>query len=212
MGDSQRIRVLIADDHAMVRSGLRLFLLAMPDVDLVGEASNGREAVALCADLAPDVVLMDLVMPEMDGIDAIRLLREQQPDIRVLALSSFQEGDRVREAVRAGAIGYLLKDVTVDELGAAIRAASRGRRSLSPEVADALVSSSREPAPEYDLTQRQLEVLRLLVGGLSNAEIARELHITLATARFHVSTILSRMGAANRAEAAALAVKHNLVS
>lgn len=212
MTGERTIRVLIVDDHAMVRSGLRFFLLSMPDVTLIGEASNGREAVELCKRLEPDVVLMDLVMPEMDGIEAIRALRQRQPNVRMLALSSFQEAMRVQEALRAGAIGYLLKDVTADELGAAIRGAFSGRRSLSPEVAGALAEATAGALPETELTDRQLEVLRLLVAGMSNAEIARELTITVATARFHVSSILSRLGAANRAEAAALAVKRGLIS
>ena len=143
MTGERAIRVLIVDDQAMVRSGLRFFLLSMPDVTLIGEASNGREAVELCVRLEPDVVLMDLVMPEMDGIEAIRVLRQRLPDVRVLALSSFQEATRAQEALRAGATGYLLKDVTVDELGAAIRGAFRGRRSLSPEVAGALAEGDR---------------------------------------------------------------------
>ncbi|MFO7695665.1 MAG: response regulator transcription factor [Anaerolineae bacterium] len=205
------IRVLIVDDHAIVRTGLRFFLLAMPDISLVGEASNGTEAVDLCGTLAPDVVLMDLLMPDLDGIGAIKLLRDRYPTVRVLALSSFQEGSRIREALQAGAIGYLLKDVTADELAAAIRAACRGRRTLSPELSGALVEATQSDSPDYGLTERQLEVLGLLVEGKSNAEIARELTITLATARFHVSTILSKMAAANRAEAAALAVKYGLV-
>ena len=211
MTGERTIRVLIVDDHAMVRSGLRFFLLSMPDVTLIGEASNGREAVELCKRLKPDVALMDLVMPEMDGIEAIRALRQRQPNVRVLALSSFQEAMRVQEALRAGAIGYLLKDVTADELGAAIRGAFSGRRSLSPEVAGALAEATAGALADTELTDRQLEVLRLLVAGMSNAEIARELTIIVATARFHVSSILFRLGAANRAEAAALAVKRGLI-
>ena len=211
MTGERTIRVLIVDDHAMVRSGLRFFLLSMPDVTLIGEASNGREAVELCKRLKPDVALMDLVMPEMDGIEAIRALRQRQPNVRMLALSSFQEAMRVQEALRAGAIGYLLKDVTADELGAAIRGAFSGRRSLSPEVAGALAEATAGALADTELTDRQLEVLRLLVAGMSNAEIARELTITVATARFHVSSILFRLGAANRAEAAALAVKRGLI-
>ncbi len=211
MSSTGPIRVLIVDDHAMVRVGLRLFIMSMEGIDLLGEATNGSEALTLCEELAPDVVLMDLVMPDMDGISAIRQLRAQNPEIRVLALSSFQEGERIRDALHAGAIGYLLKDIPADELAHAIRDAHAGRRSLAPEAARALVDATIDAQPEYGLSARQLEVLALLVEGKSNAEIAQALTITLATARFHVSTILSKMDAANRAEAAALAVKHNLV-
>jgi two-component system, NarL family, response regulator LiaR len=208
---SEPIRVLIVDDHAMVRVGLRLFMLSMEGIDLVGEATDGAEALGMCDELLPDVVLMDLVMPEMDGISAIRALNSRHPEIRVLALSSFQDGERVRDALQAGAIGYLLKDIPPDELAAAIRNAHRGRRSLAPEAAQALVDAALDERPEYGLSTRQLEVLALMVEGKSNAEIAQALTISLATARFHVSTILSKMGAANRAEAAALAVKYSLV-
>ncbi len=205
------IRVLIVDDHAMVRVGLRLFIMSMQGIDLVGEASSGAEALAMCQELEPDVVLMDLVMPEMDGITTIGRLHAQQPKTRVLALSSFQEGERVRDALQAGAIGYLLKDIPAEELAQAIRDAHAGRRSLAPEAARALIDATIEPRPDYGLSARQLEVLALLIEGKSNAEIAQSLIISPATARFHVSTILDKMGAANRAEAAALAVRHNLV-
>ena len=211
MTADEPIRVLIADDHAIVRSGLRLFLLSVEDISLVGEASNGQEALTLCSELQPDVILMDIVMPEMGGIEAIRAVHASYPNTQILALSSFQEGEQVREALQAGAIGYLLKDIAPDELAAAIRSARAGRRSLAPEAAEALIDAATEPAPDYDLTDRQIEVLRLLAKGHSNAEIARDLTISLATARFHVSQILSKMDAANRAEAAALAVKHHLI-
>ena len=211
MTSTEPIRVLIVDDHAMVRVGLRLFIMSMQGIDLVGEASSGAEALAMCQELEPDVVLMDLVMPEMDGITTIGRLHAQQPKIRVLALSSFQEGERVRDALQAGAIGYLLKDIPAEELAQAIRDAHAGRRSLAPEAARALIDATIEPRPDYGLSARQLEVLALLIEGKSNAEIAQSLIISPATARFHVSTILDKMGAANRAEAAALAVRHNLV-
>jgi NarL family two-component system response regulator LiaR len=206
------IRVMVVDDHAVVRSGLRMFLLAFDDIELVAEAASGEEALRLCAEARPDVVLMDMVMPGMDGADTTRELRQQYPQTQVLALTSFQSGELVQDALQAGAIGYLLKDVPIDELAAAIREAHAGRSTLAPAAAQALVKATRQqPAIGFDLTERQNEVLALVVEGLSNAEIAERLVITLATARYHVSTILSKLGASNRAEAAAMAIKHDLL-
>lgn len=212
MNDSQAIRVVVVDDHAVVRSGLRLFLLGFDDIDLVGEAASGEEALRICRSLTPDVVLMDMIMPGMDGVETTRRLLDLLPEVQVVVLSSFQEGDLVQKALQAGAIGYLLKDATGDELARAIRDAFRGKPSLAPGAAGALVRSARmPPIPEFRLTDRQVQVLKLLVEGRSNAEIAKMLVISQATARFHVSNILAELGAANRAEAAALAVKHGLV-
>ena len=206
------IRVMVVDDHAVVRSGLGMFLLAFDDIELVAEAANGEEALRLCDEARPDVVLMDMLMPGMDGADTTRLLRQKCPQTQVLALTSFQNGELVHDALQAGAIGYLLKDVPIDELAAAIREAHAGRSTLAPAAAQALVKSTRQqPGPGSDLTERQREVLALVVEGLSNAEIADRLVISLATARYHVSTILSKLGASNRAEAAAMAVKHDLL-
>jgi NarL family two-component system response regulator LiaR len=202
---------MIVDDHTVVRGGLRYFLLAFEDIELVAEACSGEEALDLCDQHHPDVVLMDMVMPGMSGTEATRAIREQLPQTQVIALTSFPEGDLVQQALQAGAIGYLIKDTPIDELAEAIRSAHKGRSTLAPAAAQALVeATARQPDPADALTERQKEVLALVVEGLSNNEIAERLVISQATVRYHVSTILSKLGAANRAEAAALAVKHKL--
>ncbi len=208
----QVVRILVVDDHPMVRSGLSALLAAYDDLELVGEASNGSEAVRLCAQLAPDVVLMDLIMPEMDGATATRMIRSQNPNIQVIALTSFKEEDLVQSALRAGAIGYLLKNVTADDLAYAIRAAAAGRPALSPEATEVLLNAAARPIhPSDELTEREREVLAMLVEGLNNTEIARRLYVSPSTVKFHVSSILSKLGVSNRTEAAALAVKYKLV-
>jgi NarL family two-component system response regulator LiaR len=216
MSELRPIRVLIVDDHSMVRRGLATILRIKPDMQLVGEASNGREAVELCGRAQPDVVLMDLMMPEMGGAAATATIRKQWPQVQVIALTSFQEKDLVREALQAGAIGYLLKNVSADDLAAAIREAHAGRSTLAPEAIQALIQA--EPAPRiseedlaaaFDLTPREQEVLALVVEGLSNPDIAERLVISRSTAKAHVSNILSKMGASNRAEAVALALQYN---
>jgi NarL family two-component system response regulator LiaR len=213
MMDSEPIRVMIVDEHDMVRRGLTAFLKVKPDLELVGEAKNGQEAVAMCEPLRPDVVLMDLVMPVMSGAEATRIIRERWPEVQVIALTSFEEGDLVREALQAGAISYLLKNVSVDDLAAAIRAAHAGRSTLAPEAVQALVAPAGETLRlGRDLTEREREVLALLVEGLSNPEIAESLTVTRATAKAHVSSILSKLGVSNRAEAVAVAVKFHLVA
>jgi NarL family two-component system response regulator LiaR len=210
---SEPIRVLLVDDHALVRRGLATFLLAFDDLELAGEAGSGEEAVQLCARLQPDVVLMDLVMPGMNGVTAIRLIAERRPRPQIIALTSFHEADLVQGALQTGAISYLLKNVTAEELAAAIRAAHAGRATLAPEAAQALVRSLTAPfTPGYDLTPRERQVLALMAEGRSNPEIAERLTVSRSTIKFHVSSILSKLGVASRTEAVALAVQHHLIS
>ncbi len=213
MTDSYRIRVLIVDDHAVVRNGLRFFLLAFDQLEPVGEAGSGEEGVDACEQLRPDVVLMDLMMPGMGGVAAIRLIRQKFPTIQVIALTSFADDQTVQAALKAGAISYLLKNVSAEELAAAIQAAHGGRATLAPEATQALVRAiSESPQPGYDLTSREKEVLRLMIAGLNNQEIATQLVIGLSTVKFHVSSILSKLNAASRAEAVAVALQHHLLT
>jgi len=207
------IRVMLVDDHAMVRRGLATFLKVYDDMELVAEAANGEAAVQLCAQVLPDVVLMDMVMPDADGVTATHAIRQQHPEVQIIALTSFKDRDLVQSALQAGAIGYLLKDVSADALAEAIRAAHAGRGTLSPEAAQALVQAAHQPpAPGHDLTKRERDVLALLVEGLNNTQIARRLVVSPSTIKSHVSHILAKLGVASRTEAAALAVRHQIVT
>lgn len=213
MDVSQTIRVMLVDDHNVVRSGLATFLKAYDDLELVGEAKNGFEAINLCRARNPDVILMDLMMPEMDGIAATHAILEDFPDIKIIAMTSFDEEELVHGVLAAGAISYLLKNVSSDDLAKAIRNAVSGQSTLSPEAARVLVQATR-PAkqPSCDLTEREMEVLNLVVQGNSNQLIAETLFISLATVKAHISSILSKLQVASRAEAIAYAIKHKLIS
>jgi NarL family two-component system response regulator LiaR len=212
MNTTHTIRVMLVDDHAMVRKGLAAFLKSTTDLSLVGEASNGQQALEVCGQVQPDVILMDLVMPKMDGAAATRAIREHWPHVQVIALTSFQEKELVQGALKAGAISYLLKNVSADELAKAIRAAYAGRPTLAPEATQALIQAAKETKPGRDLTPREHEVLTLIVEGLTNPEIAERLTISRSTARAHVSNILSKLGVSNRAEAITLALRQELVT
>ena len=205
------ISVVIADDHPFVRHGLRTYLETLEDMDVAGEATNGVEAVELVERLLPDVVLMDLVMPELDGVGAIRRIQEVAPSTRVIALTSFVDDEKVFPAIKAGAAGYLLKDVRPADLADAVRKASRGEALLAPSVAARLMQevSGERPAPA-GLTERELEVLRLIARGMSNKQIAKELVVSEKTVKTHVSNILAKLHLADRTQAALYAVREGL--
>jgi NarL family two-component system response regulator LiaR len=207
------IRVMLVDDHTMVRRGLATFLKVFDYLELVGEAENGTDALKLCDEVLPDVVLMDMVMPDMDGATATAMIRQKYPQIQILVLTSFKEGELIKNALEAGAIGYLLKDVSADDLARAIRSAHVGRATLSPEAAQSLVETTNlPPAPGLDLTEREREVLALLIEGLSNTQIAGKLSVSSSTIKSHVSNILSKLGAASRTEAVTLALRNHILS
>lgn len=207
------IRVMIVDDHAVVRSGLSAFLTVFDDLEMVAEAGSGAQAVQICREKQPDVVLMDLIMPGMDGAETTAAIKEAHPDVQVIALTSFREEELVQSALQAGALSYLLKNVSADDLADAIRAAHDGRPTLSPEATEALIHAATRPkAPSYDLTPREKEVLALMAEGLSNPQIAERLVVSHSTVKFHVSSVLSKLGVHGRTEAVALAIQENLVS
>ena len=212
MQDNEAIRVLIVDDHALVRHGLRHYLHAYEWIEPVGEAENGLRAVQFCESHEVDVVLMDLVMPVMDGNEAIRRIKTLNPSIAIIVMISFDEQNRIEEALAAGAIGYLLKNLTAEALSNAIRSAATGNATLSPEVTDVLVAATHKRSEVgFRLTERELEVLELLVGGLSNDEIAKRLFISTRTVTFHLTSIFTKLGARNRVEAATIALERDLV-
>lgn len=217
MAEEAPIRVLIVDDHAVVREGLRTYLELSDVVEIVGEARNGREAVEQVRRTHPDVILMDLLMPEMDGIAATRAIKEIAPEARIIVLTSFTDNEHVMPALRAGAIGYLLKDVGAEDLVRAIQGAQQGQAQLHPDVAQRLMEQVTTPkAPGSDrpasvLTPREIEVLRLIANGMSNKEIARALVLNERTVKGHVSNILSKLGLADRTQAALYAVREGLV-
>ena len=212
MSIADPIRVLIVDDHTMVRTGLATFLEVSDGLELVGEAGDGTEAVELCQEKHPHVVLMDLVMPKLDGVAATQIIKERWPEIQVIALTSFQEGEMVQDALKAGAISYLLKNVSMGDLVRAIKEAHAGRATMAQEAVQALVQSAgQDQSLGSDLTPREFEVLELLVEGLNNPEISERLYISIGTTRTHVSNIFSKLGVANRAEAITLALRNKLV-
>ena len=205
------IKIMLVDDHAVVRSGLSKFLKVHKDLQLVGEASDGEEAIQLASLHKPDVILMDLMMPGVDGVAATRSIHKQHPEIKIIALTSFSDPNMVQGALQAGAIGYLQKNVTAADLANAIRSAHVGRMTLSPEAAQALASSAAQPQiPGNQLTDRERDVLRCMVSGRNNQEIADELVISLGTVKFHVSNIFQKLGVDSRVEAVKLAIEQKL--
>ena len=210
---SHPIRVVIVDDHLMVRRGLATFLKVYKDFKLVGEADTGEAAIQLCEKLQPDVVLMDMVLHNMDGAAATRLIRKQYPSTQVIALTSFKDDILVKSALQAGAISYLLKGVSANELAQAIRAAHVGRPTISAEATEALIhAASQDDVPVTDLTEREHEVLILMVEGLNNTQIAGRLTVSPSTIKSHVSSILAKLGVTSRTEAVTLALRHKLAS
>lgn len=212
MSTDNPIKIMIVDDHAMVRSGLRMFLLAFDDLAFAGEASNGNDAVKLAEKIQPDLVLMDLIMPGMDGLHATYELHKNYPAIKIIALTSFSDAQLILDAIEAGVSGCLFKNTSANELANAIRAVMAGNSIFSPEVTQLIMSAGdKKNRPAFDLTSRELDVLQLMVDGKNNQEISQALTLSLSTIKFHVSNILSKMNAHNRGEVISIALKHHLV-
>ena len=208
----ENIRVLLVDDHDMVRSGLSVFIQSFDDLELVGEAANGKEAIDFLQENETDVILMDLLMPEMGGIEAIKVILDQKPEIKIIAMTSFEEEDLVKQAISNGAIGFLMKNISIDELATAIRNAVVGKPTLAPEAAQILMTAAtKPPAPNYDLTQRELDVLTQMVEGRTNPEISELLSISPSTVKTHVSNILGKLNVTSRIEAVKLALENKLI-
>ena len=202
---------MLVDDHEMVRRGLAVFIQTFDDLILVGEAANGREAIDFLQDSETDVILMDLLMPEMGGIKAIKTIHDQQPEIKIIAMTSFEEEDLVKQAISSGAIGFLMKNASIDELAAAIRNAKAGKPTLAPEAAQILMTAAtRPPEPTYDLTNRELDVLTQMIEGRTNPEIADLLSISRSTVKTHVSNILGKLNVTSRTEAVKIALENKL--
>ncbi|MBL8154537.1 MAG: response regulator transcription factor [Anaerolineae bacterium] len=216
MNGKAPIRVLVVDDHEVVRRGLSFALAAHEDLLLAGEAADGQEALEACAAAQPDVILMDIQMPRMNGIEAARLIRQQHPQVRIIALTTFSDEETVRDMLQAGCSGYLLKTTTMNELASAIRLAISGQLTLSAEAVQTLLYPTpaapqpAEPAVSFHLTERELEVLRWMVEGLNNAEIAAQLVVSRSTVKFHVSSILAKMNVSSRVDAVRLALQSGL--
>ncbi len=212
MNQRAPIRVLLVDDHEMVRRGLSVFLNSFDDLELVGEAANGREALEFCRKNIPDVILLDILMPEMDGIEATKVILSEFPDLKIIAMTSFEGEEVVTDVIRNGAIGFLMKNVSIDELAAAIRNAFLGKPTLAPEAAQILMTAAtRPPDPTYDLTRRELDVLIQLVEGKTNPEIAHILSVSRSTVKTHVSNILGKLNVTSRVEAVKLALENKLI-
>ena len=208
----QLIRVIIADDHNMVRKGLRVLLEEFDDLEVIAECSDGQYAVDACRTTCPDVVLMDMIMPRLNGIEATQQIKAACSEAQIIALTSFSDEDHVQNALEAGAIGYLMKDISGEELANAIRRAHSGESTLSPEAAQVLIrATTRPPKIGHDLTDRERDVLALMIKGLNNREIGEQLVISSSTVKNHVSSILSKMDTASRTEAVALAVEHKIL-
>jgi two-component system, NarL family, response regulator LiaR len=209
------IRLIVVDDHIKVHQGIAAIIDAFDDLEIVGHASNGQEAISLVNEQRPDLVLMDVIMPVMNGIEATRHIHETRPDVKILALSSFQDMDSVRQMLGAGAVGYVLKNASIDDLAHTIRAAHSGKIVLSPEVSTMLLSPAAAPASvrsaDFGLTQREREILKLVVSGRNNGEIAAQLVISLSTVKFHVSSIFAKLNVTNRVEAARLSMENGLL-